>query len=65
MYLLAEALRGSALAAEELPNLREEHQRLVEAGDPAPDRYALTNVETDRVVNSLNTLSGQVLKWLA
>jgi uncharacterized membrane protein YccC len=63
MYVLAEAFRGSAVSIGELPDLREDHQRLLEAGVSAPNRYALSNVETDRVVNSLNTLSEQVLRW--
>jgi hypothetical protein len=27
------------------------------------DRYALVNVETDRVVNSLNTLAVEIFAW--
>jgi uncharacterized membrane protein YccC len=65
LYVLAEALRGSAFSVAELPDLREDHQRLLEAGESAPERYALSNVETDRVVNSLNTLREQVLRWIA
>jgi hypothetical protein len=29
------------------------------------EQYALMNVETDRMTNSLNTLSGEVLQWTA
>ena len=46
-----------------LPDLREDHDALLRGGDPAPDRYALVNVETDRIVNSLNTLREDVLRW--
>jgi hypothetical protein len=32
---------------------------------PATERYALVNVETDRVTNSLNTLSEELVAWQA
>jgi len=35
---------------------------MVQSGDPKIERYALVNVEADRMVNSLNTLREQVLK---
>jgi uncharacterized membrane protein YccC len=57
---LAGALRGRRL--EELPDLREDHHALLRSGDGG--RYALVNVETDRVVNSLNTLTEDVVGWL-
>jgi hypothetical protein len=41
--------------------LREDHQLLVSSGDPYTARYALVNVETDRITNSLNTISMQIL----
>jgi uncharacterized membrane protein YccC len=63
-YSLAAALRGSALSREELPDLREDHQALVGSGDSLTERYALVNVESDRIVNSLNTLSEEVLAWV-
>jgi hypothetical protein len=47
-----------------LPDLREAHNELVRAGGSIP-RYALVNIETDRVVNSLNTLAGDIFRWLA
>jgi uncharacterized membrane protein YccC len=56
LYSLAAALRGSPLRREELPDLREDHHALT--------GYALVNVETDRITNSLNTLSEEVLQWL-
>jgi hypothetical protein len=46
-----------------LPDLREDHHALRQSGDPHVDRYALVNVETDRMVNSLNTLAGHVLDY--
>ena len=63
LYYLAAALRGSPIAATDLPDLREDHHALVSSGDPAVDRYALVNVETDRVVNSLNTLAVEIFAW--
>lgn len=46
-----------------IPNLRETHNRLVESGDTHTQRYALVNVEADRMTNSLNTLREQILEW--
>ena len=64
LHSLAGALRGSPLRLEELPDLREDHRALVESGDSLTERYALVNVETDRITNSLNTLSGEVIRWV-
>jgi uncharacterized membrane protein YccC len=61
LYYLAAALRGSPIHKSELPDLREAHHSLVETGDSLTERYALVNVETDRITNSLNTLSEQIL----
>jgi uncharacterized membrane protein YccC len=60
LQLLSAALVEGAAAA--LPDLRESHNRLTHSGDPAVDRYALVNVETDRVTNSLNTLAEEILR---
>jgi uncharacterized membrane protein YccC len=64
LYYLAASLRGSPIHAEELPNLREDHNALVHSGEALNDRYALVNVETDRITNSLNTLSGETFRWI-
>jgi uncharacterized membrane protein YccC len=64
LYYLAAALRGSPLTRGELPDLREDHHALVASGDSLSERYALVNMETDRITNSLNTLSEEVLRWL-
>ncbi len=64
LYYLAAALRGSPLRREELPDLRERHYTLVHSSDFLTERHALVNVETDRVTNSLNTVSEEVLGWL-
>jgi uncharacterized membrane protein YccC len=63
LYYLAAALRGSPIAAADLPDLREDHHALTRSGDPAVERYALVNVEADRIANSLNTLTGEILAW--
>ena len=54
---LAATLRGGAMDRSPLPDLREIHHELVQSGDPHFGRHALVNVETDRIVNSLNTLT--------
>jgi uncharacterized membrane protein YccC len=63
LYFLAAALRGSSIERSHMPDLREDHHALLQSGDPRVDRYALVNVETDRMVNSLNTLSEHVLDY--
>ena len=50
-------------AASDLPDLREDHLALINSGDPGVDRYALVNIETDRITNSLNTLTLEVYRW--
>jgi uncharacterized membrane protein YccC len=64
LYYLSSALRGSPMSKGDLPDLREDHHSLVQSGDPLTERYALVNVETDRITNSLNTLSEELLAWL-
>ena len=63
LYFLAARLRGSSVAPEDLADLREDHNLLLRSGDMLNERYALVNVETDRMTNSLNTLAGQVFRW--
>ncbi len=58
LYLLAARLRGSPVAPESLPNLREDHNRLT-GSDPA------LIIETDRMTNSLDTLAEQLFRWVA
>ena len=65
LYSLASALRGSPLHASELPNLRASHHALTQAGDPLTERYALVNIECDRMTNSLNTFAAQLGEWPA
>src|SRR5205807_8388891 len=62
LELLAAALRGKRVHLNEFPDLREDYHVLVQSGDPKIERYALVNVEADRIVNSVNTLREQVMK---
>jgi uncharacterized membrane protein YccC len=62
MALLAAALRGARVQLKEFPDLREDHHLLVQSGDQKIERYALVNVEADRIVNSLNTVREQVME---
>ena len=64
LYYIAAGLRGSAFSRGDLPDLREDHHALVGQGGSLTERYALANVETDRITNSLNTLSEEVLRWI-
>ena len=64
LALLAAALRGSNVEASKLPDLREDHHALIQSPG-SEGTYALVNVETDRITNSLNTLGGEILKWTA
>jgi uncharacterized membrane protein YccC len=61
--LLVKTLRGKRAGEKEFPDLREDHNHLLAAGDPGKARYALVNVEADRMTNSLDTLREQVLRW--
>jgi uncharacterized membrane protein YccC len=56
LHSLAEALRGSQVSPEALPDLREAHSSLVRSGDPLVQ-------EADRLTNSMNTLTEQVHRW--
>jgi len=51
------------VAGKKFPNLREDHNRIIAAGDPENQRYALVNIEADRMTNSLNTLREEILEW--
>jgi uncharacterized membrane protein YccC len=62
LYFLAAGLRGTRIEPATLPDLREDHHALLQAGDPLTERYALVNIETDRITNSLNTLAGEILQ---
>ena len=61
---LVQALRGGASVLENLPDLREDHHRLLNSASTDISRYGLVNQETDRMVNALDTLAEQVRDWL-
>jgi len=61
LYYLAAALRGSAVTVADLPDLREDHHALEQSAGGQAERYALVNVEADRITNSLNTLALETL----
>jgi hypothetical protein len=63
LSLLAAALRETPVRQADFPDLREDHNQLLQSGDPHAERYALANVEADRITNSLNTLREQVRAW--
>jgi uncharacterized membrane protein YccC len=65
LYYLSAYLRGTPASPSDLPDLRERHRALAAAGDPLVGRYALVNIETDRITNSLNTLAVEVIQWIA
>jgi uncharacterized membrane protein YccC len=64
---LATALRGSrsnslAPPLDSLPDLREDHRALVHSIDSQGQPFALMNMETDRIANSLNSLREELLR---
>ncbi len=63
LYYLTAALRGAEVKPDDLPDLREDYHALIESGDPRTARYALANVEADRITNSLNTMALEVFAW--
>jgi uncharacterized membrane protein YccC len=65
LYFVAASFRGSPVEPASFPDLREDHIRLVHSGIGPGGRNALLAIETDRMTNSLNTLTGQVVIWAA
>jgi uncharacterized membrane protein YccC len=65
LYFLASVLRGSPAVRKQLPDLREDHRLLLLSGDSQTERYALVNIEADRITNSINTFAEQVVRLLA
>jgi uncharacterized membrane protein YccC len=64
LYFLAAYLRGVPVEPGDLPDLREDHRALLQSGATHTERYELVNVESDRVTNSLNTLSVELIQWV-
>jgi uncharacterized membrane protein YccC len=65
LYFLAAYLRGSPAEPGDLPDLRALHHALEQSGGPGIERYALINVEADRIANSLNSLALEITHWVA
>ena len=63
LKLLSAKVRGEKIAERDFPDLRKAQLQLAGSGDPQLARYALSNVEADRMTNSLNTLREQVFAW--
>ncbi len=67
LTMLAATLRGNRVAHKDFPDLREEHRLMVQARTPGANipaaRFDSLNIETDRIVNSVNTLVEQILEW--
>jgi hypothetical protein len=63
LKLIVARINGQHIAERDFPDLRDRYLRLAGSGDPRLARYALTNVEADRMTNSLNTLREQVFAW--
>jgi uncharacterized membrane protein YccC len=63
LHYLAAVLRGSTVPADHLPDLRADHRALVEAGAGNEAGYAQVDVEADRITNSVNTLTKEILAW--
>ncbi|MDP9170419.1 MAG: FUSC family protein [Acidobacteriota bacterium] len=59
------SLRLGLPLPKDLPDLREAHNRIVESHVSPSERYSLVNLEMDRIVTSLNTLSEQVALWIS
>lgn len=60
---LSSALRSNRAEPVKLPDLREDHHELIHS--PGSEGiYALVNVETDRITNSVNTVAGEILEWI-
>jgi uncharacterized membrane protein YccC len=65
LYFLSEALRGSKPALNSLPELREDHRKLLESRDNFSQHDGFILAETDRLTVSLNTLREQVMRFVS
>ena len=59
---LAALLRGADPKTITFPDLRHAHYQLLHSGEPMVARQTLISVETDKMVNSLNTMREQILR---
>ncbi len=56
LSVIAKSLRTHQPPPRDLPDLREAHNEIIGSPEAMTNRYTLVNVETDRIVTSLNTL---------
>jgi hypothetical protein len=63
LYFLSAALRGSKPASENLPQLRQDHRKLLAARDSFSHDRSHLLAETDRLTSSLNTLREQAMRY--
>ncbi len=63
LYYLAALLRGSAITADLLPDLRADHSALLGSPEQSGQPSGLLNTEADRLTNAANTLSEEVFRW--
>jgi uncharacterized membrane protein YccC len=63
LYYLAALLRGSAITPDLLPDLRADHGALRNSLAHTAQPHALLDTETDRLTNTVNTLSEEVFRW--
>ena len=67
LALLSSTLRGERIPAKDFPNLREEHRLTVQSrttdASSALARFDSINIEADRITNSVNTLTEQIIQW--
>lgn len=64
LMLLCQALRGREVTFNEFPDVRRAYEQFAESQENAGEQYAILYEETDRMTNSLVTLTEQVLKRL-
>jgi len=56
-------LHGQKTGPTDIPDLRNDFRLLLKANDPYFRSHSLEAVEGDTIVNSLNTLGEQILRW--
>ena len=64
LSLLASALRGARTMPRDFPDLREQHRLLVKERSSTAGPFDAINVEADRMTNSVNTLTEQIMQWV-
>ncbi|MBV8896302.1 MAG: FUSC family protein [Acidobacteriaceae bacterium] len=64
LYFLSASLRGSASAANTLPKLRDDYERMLESRDAFSPNDQFVLLETDRLTTALNTLREQTMRYL-